>query len=208
MLRARVLAALERVLERAHERRDERPQRAGVAAVEIGPDGLCGDTSILPAPIFSTSSSGPKPPTCFTSGMITSHPAVLGDLPEPRAAPEQLAARRRASACAAAELVVAGPDGERLFDPVELQALELGHDPVEVLRPKSLVKVDAHARARKICSRKRRERREPRRRLFDGALGTVDGLERRALERLESLLAQLRRRSPRIPRRYASVVRA
>lgn len=43
-----------------------------LAAVEIGPEGLCGETSERPSAIRMTSRSDPNPPTCLTSGMMTS----------------------------------------------------------------------------------------------------------------------------------------
>ena len=120
---------------------------------------------------------------------MTSHQRCSRDLREPLPPPEELAARDP-QARAAAQLVVLGADGERLLDPVELEPLELRHDREEILRLKALVEVDAHGEVGEPLAQPR-ERREAGGGFLDGALGVVDGLERRALERLESLRLQL-----------------
>ena len=117
-------------------------------------------------------------------------PAALRDLREPLPPPEELAARD-AQARAAAQLVVRRADGERLLDPVELRgARAAGTIAKKSSRLKALVEVDAQRELGELLAQPR-ERREAGGGFLDGALGVVDGLERRALERLESLRSQL-----------------
>ena len=146
---------------------------------------------MVPELALMTSSSGPKPPTCFTSGMITSAQRCClisaNLLPPQKISPAEMRScvRRLSSA-------YAGPIANGSSIQSSRARSKLGKNRVEVLRTdETLVEVDADPEIWELLPQMF-QRCQACGALRDGAIGAVHGFEGGTLEDFEALPADLR----------------